>query len=114
MRFHASLPMYFLGDVVLIATYLMNRLPSTILHIKTPYELLLGHPPSYKHLKWFSCLAFAYNPFRTTDKLWPREALCLFLVYPQTQKGYNLLNLLTKQTFVSIDVTFVEYFSIQK
>ena len=109
LRFQAHLPLRFWGDCVLTATYIINRLPTRVLHNSTPYEKLLHKPPQYQHMRVFGCLAFAVNPSRAKDKLQPRGVPCLFLGYPSTQKGYKLLNLLTNQFFVSRDVTFHEH-----
>ena len=54
------------------------------------------------------CLAFACNPTTSGDKFNPRGVPCVFMGYPPTQKGYRLLNLLTKQMYVSRDVKFHE------
>ena len=51
----------------------------------------------------------ASNPSRTHDKFEPRGITCLFLGYPLHQKGYKLMNLLTKQVYVSRDVQFYEH-----
>ena len=47
---------------MLIATHIINRLPTLIVQCKTPYEVLLGAKPEYEHLKVFGHLAFASNP----------------------------------------------------
>jgi len=91
------------------ATYLINRLPTPVLRHRTPYEVLLQKPPSYQHLKVLGCFAVAVNPSRVKDKLQPRGVSCLFLGYPQAQKGYVLLNLLTHKRFVTKDVVFFEH-----
>ena len=67
---------------------------------------MLNQAPTYQHMKVFDCLAFASKLSRTSDKLYPKGVPCLFLGYPHMQKGYKLLNLFTKQTFISRDVTF--------
>ncbi|KAL2904103.1 Retrovirus-related Pol polyprotein from transposon TNT 1-94 [Bienertia sinuspersici] len=109
LRFQAGLPLSFWGDCVLAAVHIINRLPIPILDWKTPYEVLHKTKPKYDHLKPFGCLAVASNPSRTKDKFDARGVLCVFLGYPQTQKGYKLLNLSTNVVFVSRDVKFFEH-----
>lgn len=45
MRFEAHLPIEFWSFCVLIAGYLINRTPSSILKGKTPFEMLYNKPP---------------------------------------------------------------------
>ena len=42
------------------ASYLINRLSTPILAHKSPYHLLYHTPPSYSHLKIFSCSCFFF------------------------------------------------------
>lgn len=108
LRFHSKLPLHFWGDCVTTATYLIYRIPSPILNHKTPYEILLKKSPTYDYLTIFGCFVIASNPTRTHDKFLPRGVPCVFLGYPQHNKGYKLYNLLNKTTFVSRDVKFYE------
>ncbi|GKD67850.1 cysteine-rich receptor-like protein kinase 8 [Tanacetum coccineum] len=108
LRLHAHLPVHYWGDCVITATYLINRFPTAVLNYKTPYEVLLNFKPVYDHLRVFGCLAVASNPLRVADKFEARGVTCVFLGYPQHQKGYKLLNLLNHTRFVSRDVVFHE------
>jgi len=82
LRFQARLPLYFWGDCVLAAMHIINRLPSSVLQNKTPFEVLLKDSPSYDNLRIFNSLAMANNPFRSDDKFNPRGVPRSFLGYP--------------------------------
>ncbi|GJS79896.1 retrovirus-related pol polyprotein from transposon TNT 1-94 [Tanacetum coccineum] len=109
LRFQASLPLRFWGDYVTTATYLINRIPSSVLQNKTPYEMLLNNVPYYSNLRVFDCFVVATNPSSVVDKFVPRGIPCVFLGYPAHQKGYKLYNILTHSSFVSRDVVFHEH-----
>lgn len=109
LRFQANLPLEYWGDCVMTAVHLINRLPTPVLQNKTPFEMLYKKPTPYEHLKIFGCLVFAYNNMSANDKFSARGVPCVFLGYPSTQKGYKLLNLITKSVFVSRDVKFHEH-----
>ena len=108
LRFHANLPLKFWGDYVLTAADLINRLPNPLLGNLTPYQKLLGHPPSYQHLKSFGCLCYASTLTRNKSKFDPRAKACIFLGYPFGTKGYKLYDLSNKNVFLSRDVIFKE------
>ncbi|GKE39445.1 cysteine-rich receptor-like protein kinase 8, partial [Tanacetum coccineum] len=92
LRFHAKLPLKFWGDYVTTATYLINRLPSSVIGNVTPYEILLKKEPTYKHLNVFGCLALVSNPSRTTDKFDPRGMLSFMnLCFPLLQTALTNL-----------------------
>lgn len=69
---------------------------------------MFDEPPDYDRVKAYGCLFFAANPSQNGDKFGPRGVPCVFVGYPFNQKGYTLLDLTTKKTFVSRDVIFHE------
>ena len=106
--FNPKFPYLFGVACVLIATYLINRLPSPLLHDKTPFELLFHKPPEYNHLKVFGCLCFASTIVHTRKKFSPRARRCVFLGYSFNVKGYKLYDLDSHVAFVSRYVVFHE------
>ncbi|RVW78235.1 Retrovirus-related Pol polyprotein from transposon TNT 1-94 [Vitis vinifera] len=65
----------------LTAVHIINRLPSPVLSLKTPFELLYSKPPSYSHLHVFKCLAYATN-VHTSHKFDYRAMPSIFIGYP--------------------------------
>jgi len=48
---HAYVPFHFWSDAFATACFLINRLPTRVLNMKTPIELLLGETPDYTFLR---------------------------------------------------------------
>lgn len=92
---------------MVIAVYLINRLPSHTLHGKIPVEVLSKHSPDLSHLKVFGCLSYVTS-LKKSDKFAPRAVSAVFLGYSLTQKGYKMYLPQEKTFTTSRDVVFKE------
>jgi histone deacetylase 1/2 len=52
---HASMPLKYWDQAFLTATFLINRLPSKVIHDSTPLELLFEQTADYSSLRTFGC-----------------------------------------------------------
>ncbi|KAJ0528553.1 putative RNA-directed DNA polymerase [Helianthus annuus] len=105
--FQGGLPLSFWSDCVLTAVYLINRLPSSVLLGKSPYEIVFGFKPSLMHLRNFGCLCFS-TVLNETDKFTYHADKCVLIGYSNVKKGYKLWSLDNKKVLFSRDVKFYE------
>jgi hypothetical protein len=105
LLFQANLPKIFWSYAVQHATYIINRIPSTVLKNKSPYELLHNEKPQLDHLKVFGSLVYAFTILAHRTKLDPRCRKCIFLGYKTGVKGVILYDLNSKEIFLSRNVT---------
>ncbi|KAJ0471180.1 putative RNA-directed DNA polymerase [Helianthus annuus] len=107
LLFQSGVPLSFWADCVLTAVYIINRLPSSVLLGKSPYELMFGFKPSYAHLRVFGCLCFS-TVLNDLDKFAFNSEKCILIGYSNVKKGYKLWSLDNKREFYSRDVKFYE------
>ncbi|CAL1413575.1 unnamed protein product [Linum trigynum] len=90
------------------AVYLINRIPTPILHNKSPYEVLYKKAHFLGHLRVFGCLVYASTIAARRSKFDPRARQCVLLGIPSGLKGYKFLDLKDNQVFISRNVVFHE------
>ena len=114
----AHMPLSYWGHALASASYLINRVPSSIIDFRTSSQALIEvivapvNPNLPPHV--FGCVAFVHLHKRQCNKLTPRTLRCVFLGYAAYQKGYRCYHTPSKQMFVTMDVIFHEdsmYFS---
>lgn len=106
LMFQAGFSNHFWGDCLLTSTYIINRIPTSVLGFISPYEKLHNTPPDYTLFRVLGCLT--YMTVHTSDKLAPRALKTIFLGYPPNQKGYKLYDPITNVTHISRHVIFHE------
>ena len=106
---HYHVPFSFWGDAVLTACYLINRMPSSVLHDQIPHSLLFPDQLLYfLPPRVFGCTCFVHIRTPGQDKLSAKATKCIFLGYSRLQKGYRCYSPQTHRYFLSADVTFFE------
>jgi len=109
MLLHYKVPSCFWGDAILHSCYLINRMPSSVLHSKIPYNLLFPQEPLHKlPLKVFGCTCFVHDITPGRDKIAPKSLKCIFVGYSRVQKGFRCYCPDTRRFYVSPNVTFFE------
>ena len=73
--------------------YLLNRMPTSMLQIRTLFEAWFGYKPNLQHLKIFSCLCFTYVPQVKRDKLDKKAEQRVFIGYSSPSKAYRIFQL---------------------
>jgi len=109
LLFQSNFPVVFWSYVVTYATNLINKIPTDVLEMQTPYDLLYKEQPNLQNLMVFGYLCFASSLQRNTSKLDPRARKCIFLRYKTGMKGYVVFDVHNKEIFVSRNVNFYEY-----
>jgi len=86
--------------------YLINRLPSSTLHLDSSYSRLFGVPPNYNSLYVFGCICFAHLPPIERHKLAEQSVQCAFLGYSNSHKGFVCYDADANKLCISRNVFF--------
>ena len=82
----ANLPISFWGDALMIAAYILNRVPSKSIPT-TPYELWTGAKPNLENLHPWGYVGFFHSTSHKYGKLGPRVSKKIFIRYSESSKG---------------------------
>lgn len=107
--FRRACPLTFWVEALSTTTYLLNRRPCQATGHLTSFQILLGAPPRYDHLRVFGCLRFPNQSTTVPHKLSAHSAPCVFLCYPSDHRGYRCFDLSTRRVITSGHVTFNEH-----
>jgi len=112
MLSNAGLGRQFWAEAVTYASHLINRLPSTAICGKTPFEVWSGKPANdYNSLHIFGSTVYYHVK---ESKLDPRAKKALFMGITSGIKGYRLWCPESKKIIFSRNVTFDEFAMLKK
>ena len=89
-------------------THLINRLPSPVLLLESPYFHLFAKQPSYDNLRVFSCVCFVHLPPHEQHKLYAQSVRCALLGYNVCQKGFVCYDPTLHHTCISRNLILFE------
>ncbi|KAK2991391.1 hypothetical protein RJ640_024003 [Escallonia rubra] len=103
-------PKPFWADAISTACFLINRMPSTVLHGDVPYSVLFPTKPLFPvEPRIFGSTCFVRDVRPHLTKLDPKALKCVFLGYSRLQKGYRCYSPDLHKYLVSTDVVFSEH-----
>ncbi|KAK2387257.1 putative mitochondrial protein [Trifolium repens] len=109
LLYQSKLPKSYWSYAVLHATFIINRVTTPVLHNISPYHKLFDKIPDIASFKVFGSLCYASTLSVHRTKLDPKARKSLFLGYTNGYKGYTLLDLHTREIFISRHVVFHEH-----
>ena len=110
---HHKVPQHFWEDAILVACYLINRMPSSVFHDQIPHSIIFPNQPLLcppPHV--FGCVCFVHILTSGHDKLSAKATKCVFLGNSQLHRGYKCYSTNTNRYFISTDVTFFKCSSV--
>jgi len=108
IMFHSHLPKQYWSYVICHAVFLINCIPSATMQFQVPYELLYKRETDLSVLKVFGCLCFVSTLTNNRSKFDSRSKKCIFLGFKVRIKGYIVLDVKTREIFISRNVVFHE------
>lgn len=107
LLFQSGIPLSMWPECILTVAYLINRLPSSVLSGKSPFELVYGQKPKLSHLRCFGCLCFS-SILNNSDKFSSKSEKCVLIGFSTTKKAYKVYNLESKLISYTRYVQFYE------
>ncbi|KAL5746189.1 hypothetical protein ACOSP7_027335 [Xanthoceras sorbifolium] len=102
------MPLKFWSKAFQTAILLINNLPTLLLKLKSPFEVLYNKKPKYHYLKSFGCAYYPYLRPYSFHKLDFHTSKCVFIGYSIYRKGYKCLHS-TGRIYISKHVIFKEF-----
>ena len=110
MLYEAGLPLSFWGEALSAFIYVWNRVSTSALSSKTPYEVFYGSKPDVSRLRVWGCVAYVHiqKDKRPNGSLGSHMEKCIFIGYPAGYKGWKFYNPTTKKAVICERADFDE------
>nr|GEW27825.1 retrovirus-related Pol polyprotein from transposon TNT 1-94 [Tanacetum cinerariifolium] len=102
------LPTIFGAEAVNTACYVMNRVLVTKPHNKTPYELIIGRPPSISFMRPFGCPITILNTLDPLGKFDGKAEEGFLVGYSVNSKAFKVFYTQTRKVKDNLHVNFLE------
>jgi hypothetical protein len=103
-----SLPERLWAEALNCAKYVQNRSPCRSVKDKTPYEAWSGLKLEVTHFCISGSHAWARIPSEKRKALDPQRTKCIFVGYPDSVKGYILIDISSDWIIIERSVSFKE------
>ena len=109
----AHLPKNLWGFAAMTAVHLINKLPTKILNLNSPIEVLEKLVPKVRLRnslipRVFGCMSYVHTHHLSPSKLSVKALKCVFVGYSNTQKEYKCYRPLTRRVIIAKDIVFNE------
>ncbi|GJV53903.1 putative ribonuclease H-like domain-containing protein [Tanacetum coccineum] len=102
------LPTVFWAEAVNTACYVLNRVLVTKPHNKTPYELIIGRPPSISFMRPFGCPVTILNTLDPLGKFDGKAEEGFLVGYSVNSKAFRVCNSQIRKVEENLHVNFLE------
>ncbi|GJV95403.1 putative ribonuclease H-like domain-containing protein [Tanacetum coccineum] len=102
------LPTVFWAKAVNTACYVLNRVLVTKPYNKTPYELIIGRPPSISFMRPFGCPVTILNTLDPLGKFDGKAEEGFLVGYSVNSKAFRVFNSQTRKVKENLHVNFLE------
>nr|GEZ11262.1 retrovirus-related Pol polyprotein from transposon TNT 1-94 [Tanacetum cinerariifolium] len=102
------LPTIFWAEAVNTACYVLNRVLVTKPHNKTPYELIIGRPPSISFMRPFECPITILNTLDPLGKFDGKAKEGFLIGYSVNSKAFRVFNTQTRKVKENLHLNFLK------
>ncbi|GJU10692.1 reverse transcriptase domain-containing protein [Tanacetum coccineum] len=114
MLLASKIPLFFWAKAIATACYTQNRSLIISRYEKTPYHIISGRKPSFKHLYIFGFTCYITRDGENLDQMKEKGDTCILVGYSTQSKGYRVYNKRIRLIVEPIHINFDEIKELSK